>query len=220
MTADADRPLRVLLAHKHEPTRAGVTAALEAGGIRVAGEAADADALVDLARRAAADVALVDPLLPGGGARAAAELLRARDVAHVVMLAGGDVDDGQLFAALDAGASGFLLKDTDPDRLPHAVRGVADGEAAIPRILVPRVLAELRRRGSAGPPQLVADGRPLSEREWEVLQLLAEGLATREIARRLGISDVTVRRHVGALVAKLGVEDRAAAVRLLRRRAT
>jgi DNA-binding NarL/FixJ family response regulator len=187
----------------------------------VVGEAADA---AEVASIAAAhpdiDVALIKPALPGGGIAGAADLVRTGAARHVVMLASAGVDDEQLFAALDAGVTGYLLNDTDPERLAFAVEGVAGGEGALPRVLLPRVLEEFRRRGGSGAPALVPGGQPLSEREWQVLQLVAEGLATREVARRVGISEVTVRRHISAAVSKLGVRDRAAAVALVRQDAT
>lgn len=214
------RPLRILLADDHEPTRAGVREMLEAHGMEVVAEAATAAEVAAAATAAdAIDVALIEPQLPGGGADAAAALVLGRRARHVVMLAGGKVTNEALFAAIDAGADGYLLKDTDPERLAFAIQGVVDGEAAIPRQLVPRVLAEFRRRGRTGPRQLVPGAQPLSEREWEVLNLFGEGLTTHEVAERVGISGVTVRRHLSSAVGKLGVDGREAAIALVRRNA-
>jgi DNA-binding NarL/FixJ family response regulator len=125
-------------------------------------------------------------------------------------------DDEDLFAALRAGAAGYLLKDMDPARLAPALRGVVAGEAAVPRMLVARVVEEFRsseRRPSL--PLVRSRGARLTAREWEVLELLRERLTTGEIAHRLGLSTVTVRRHVSSILAKLRVPDRRAMQQLL-----
>jgi DNA-binding NarL/FixJ family response regulator len=162
------------------------------------------------------DLALLDISMPGGGIAAAEEIGICSPETAVVMLT-VSADESDLLAALRVGARGYLLKDTDPDRLALALRGVLDGEAAVPRTLVARLLGELRdrrplRSSGAGP-------QPLSEREREVLGLLRRGLRTREVAAHLGIAEVTVRRHVSVAVRKLGVADRAAAIELVSRRA-
>ena len=129
----------------------------------------------------------------------------------------GDVPtDEQLFGALRAGAVGYLLRGTDPDRLAHALRGVASGEAPIPRSLVTRLIAEFRRGDLGRIPMTGPGGERLSARESDVLALLAQGASTRAAAVALGVSEVTVRRHVSGAVAKLGVPDRAAALAALR----
>jgi DNA-binding NarL/FixJ family response regulator len=124
--------------------------------------------------------------------------------------------DEDLFAALVAGARGFPLKDTDPDRLPYAIAGVMKGEAAVPRTLMARLIDEFRARESAHQPLTGPTRQQLSGREHEVLRLMADGLTTRQIADRLSISAVTVRRHVSAAIEKLGVADRAGAVAAFR----
>jgi DNA-binding NarL/FixJ family response regulator len=108
------------------------------------------------------------------------------------------------------------LKDTDPERLPNALRGVLAGEAALPRDLVARLIDEFRDRGRRRLPLVAGRGVELTSREWEVLDLLAEELTTAEVAQRLFVSPVTVRRHISSIVEKLGAPDRAAAVRLFR----
>jgi DNA-binding NarL/FixJ family response regulator len=209
--------LRVLLADAQEATREGVRIALEAHGMEIVAEVDTAQDAELAALATTPDVCLIDADLPGGGVAAVAAITQTVPRTALVILA-ATADDDALFAALNAGARGFLLKDTDPDRLPFAVQGVVDGEAALPRVLVTRVLHEFRRRGNRGSiPDLVPGGEGLSDREWEVLVLLDGGFSTREIGRRLGISDVTVRRHVSGLVRKLGVPDRDGAVALLRR---
>lgn len=204
--------LRVLLADDHEPTLVGMRWALEHAGMRVVAEVTNGPDAVLAAIRTKPDVALLDINMPGGsGIEAAAQIARDAPETAVVMLSGVARDE-DLFAAVLAGARGFLLKDTDPDRLPHALKGVMKGEAAVPRALMARLIDEFRMRERSRVSLTGPGGERPSEREWEVLQLMAEGLNTGQIAERVGISDVTVRRHVSAVVEKLGVADRAAAV--------
>jgi DNA-binding NarL/FixJ family response regulator len=208
----------VLVADDHVPTRVSVRDALERGGFEVCAEAADATTSVALARAHHPDVALLDIHMPGDGLLAAAEITAHVPDTAVVMLTVSSADD-DLFAALKAGASGYLLKDTDPTRLPLALRGVLDGEAALPRTLVARVIDEFRTAA----PRLrlpVHGHRParLTTREWEVLDGLGRGLTTAEISEQLFISPVTVRSHVSAILRKLRVPNRADAVRVFRGR--
>jgi DNA-binding NarL/FixJ family response regulator len=208
---------RVVIADDHAPVRAGVRSALESGGFIVCAEAADAPGAVAAALRERPDVCLVDINMPGNGIAAAKEIVRQLPETAVVMLTVSRAD-ADLFDALCAGASGYLLKDTDPARLPLALRGVLDGEAALPRRLVALVIDEFReRRRHRRVPLMKGRGVDLTEREWEVLQLLRDGLSTSEIAGRLFIAQVTVRTHVSAILKKLHVPDRKAAVRLLER---
>jgi DNA-binding NarL/FixJ family response regulator len=188
---------------------------LEQGGFRVVGEAEDAAGAVEACVRERPDVALLDVYMPGNGIRAAAEITEVVPSTAVVMLTISQ-DDQDLFDALRAGAAGFLSKDTDPTRLAPALRGVLAGEAALPRKLTMKLIDAFReraRRRSA--PILEERGIALTDREWEVLEGLAEGEATGRIADRLGISPVTVRRHLSSVMTKLGVDDREAALRLL-----
>jgi len=208
----------VILADDHAPTRAGVKAALERAGFVVLAEAADADGAVGAAEREKPDVCLLDIHMPGNGISAAARITHADPDAAVVMLTVSR-DDNDLFDALRAGALGYLLKDTDPDRLPHALRGVLEGEAALPRALVARVVDEFRERGRRRRlPLAKTKGVELTSREWEVLELMRDNLTTAEIAERLFISQVTVRSHISALLKKLRVPDRKAALKLLEER--
>ena len=211
---------RVLVADDHVPTRAAVRDALERGGFDVCAEAPDAATSVALARELRPDVALLDIHMPGDGIRAAGEIAAHVPGTSVVMLTVSS-DEGDLFAALKAGASGYLLKDTDPVRLPLALRGVLDGEAALPRALVARVLEEFRTGGASSWSRVPVLGRRpgrLTNREWEVLEGLGDGLTTAEISERLFISPVTVRSHVSSILRKLRVPNRAGAVRALRAR--
>ena len=212
MSADA---VRVVIADDHAALRGGIRRSLEADGFEVCGEAADAAEAVALAERERPAVCLLDGHMPGGGIHAAERIASAAPETVVVMLTVSRNDD-DLFGALRAGAAGYLLKDTDPDRLPHAIRGVLGGEAAVPRDLVARVIDEFRSGGTTRRLRLPGRrGAALTSREWEVLDLMAEGSSTADIAAALGVAPVTVRRHVSAILRKLEVSDRAAAVRLL-----
>jgi two-component system nitrate/nitrite response regulator NarL len=207
--------LSVVIADDHAPTRAGVRDALDGAGFAVVAEAHDADGAVDAALREQPDVCLLDIHMPGGGIAAAATIGERLPATAVVMLTVSR-DDDDLFASLKAGAMGYLPKDMDPGRLAAALRGVLDGEAAVPRALMARVLREFRnteRKRSL--PFLKQRGVHLTGREHEVLEMLRGGLTTGEIADRIGRSPVTVRRHVSAILAKLDVPDRGAMARLL-----
>jgi DNA-binding NarL/FixJ family response regulator len=207
---------RLLIADDHPPARAGVRYTFERAGWTVCAEVGDAIAAVEAARREHPDVCLLDIHMPGGGGIRAARDITAERVDTAVVMLTVSRDDGDVFDALQAGASGYLLKDMDPDRMPQALEGVLAGEAALPRTLVSRVLEEFRgrtrRRG------IVARRGPasaLSSREWEVLDLLGDGCSTSEIAERLFISTATVRSHVASVLRKLRVADRAQAVELM-----
>ena len=209
------RPLTVLIADDHAPTRAGVRCALEDGGFQAVAEVNRGDAAVDAALRERPDVCVLDIHMPDGGIAAAARITERLPGTAVVMLTVSREDE-DLFAALRAGALGYLLKDMDPGRLAAALRGVLSGEAALPRALVARVVEEFRtaeRKPSV--PLVERSGATLTAREWEVLELLREQLSTAQIAQRLGLSDVTVRRHVSSILAKLRVPDRRTMARLL-----
>ncbi len=220
--ASADRPiaeLRVVVADDHAPTRAWVRSALESGGCVVVGEASDAAGAVTAVDDAVAadglDVALLDVRMPGYGVMAAYEITTTHPGLAVVMLTASR-DDEDLFGALRAGASGYLLKDMDPARLPDALRGVVRGEGAMPPWLVLKVIEQFR----AEPPRRLSRwSRPgtarLTEREAEVLDLMVEGRTTDQIARRMFVAPVTVRTHVRAVLKKLRVPDRESAVRLV-----
>lgn len=152
--------------------------------------------------------------MPGNGIAAARVITDEVPTSTVVMLTVSQNDD-DLFAALRAGAAGYLLKDTDPTRLPLALNGVLKGEAALPRVLVGKLIDEFRARGKRRG-VLGKEGRTnLTSREMEILELLREGLSTKEIGQRLFVTPVTVRTHISSILKKLKVPDRAAAIRLL-----
>ena len=209
-----NRP-RVLLADDHFPVRANVRRRLEEDGFELCAETADAASAVEAALRERPDICLLEVKLPGDGLAAAAEICERVPDAAVVMLT-ASAEESDLFAALRAGASGYLLKDMDPERLGHALRGVLDGEAALAPRLVARLIEDYRRLARArrlrvGGPR----GAELTKRESEVVALMQEGFGTAEIAARLGVSPVTVRRHISEVLRKLGVSDRESALRLV-----
>jgi DNA-binding NarL/FixJ family response regulator len=211
----SERQITVLLADDHAAVRAGIKLALAGEGFDVVAEAADGPEAVRQAIGSRPDIALLDVRMPGSGITAAEEIVAALPETVVVMLTVSR-DDDDLFAALRAGASGYLLKDTDPGRLPFALRGVLSGEAALPRGLVARLIEEFRTRGKRRRlPLMRQRGVELTDREWEVLELLHDGCSTAEIGTRLKISPVTVRRHVSEILKKLRVTSRAEAIRLV-----
>jgi DNA-binding NarL/FixJ family response regulator len=195
-------------------SRSGLRVVLDGNGFEVCAEADDAAQAVKAALRTRPDLCVIDVELPGGGIAAAGEISQTLPDTSVVMLTLSRRDE-DVFAALRAGAAGYLPKDADPGRLPQALRGVLGGEAALPRTLTARLIKEFRRTGDAG--VRLPDGRPveLTPRELEVLELLRRGLTTEQVASSLGVAKVTVRRHVSGVLKKLGVPDRAAALRLL-----
>jgi DNA-binding NarL/FixJ family response regulator len=206
---------RVLIADDHPPTRAGVRLALERASFTICAEAWTADGAVEGALRERPDICLLDIHMPGNGIAAAVKIASAVPTTSIVMLTVSHEDE-DLFAALRAGAVGYLLKTTDPERLPYALEGVMKGEAALPRSLVPRILAEFRNGSRRRRPAIGPGAGDLTDREWEVLELLGEGLTTADIAKRLFISQATVRTHVASTLHKLRAPNRKAAVALLK----
>lgn len=205
-----------MLVEEHPALRAGVRKVLELDGFAVCAEASNADDGLRAVERERPDVCLVG--LPPEG-----ETLRmisaisdgANGAGTVAIVLTGSRSAEAMIDSIRAGAGGYLLKGMDPARLPLAVRGVLEGEAAVPRTLAVRLMEEVRRVGGA-PKMLLADERlvGLTPRQWEILTLMADRLGTAEIAERLALSPVTVRRHVADLLRRLGVEDREAAVKL------
>jgi DNA-binding NarL/FixJ family response regulator len=204
----------VLVADDDAAARAGVRNALEAAGLEVCAEASDATGAVEAAARSLPDICLLDPDLSGSGIAAIETITTQWPNIRVVAFPASS-DDAQLFASLEAGASGYLVKDIDPASLPVAVARVFDGEAALPRGLAARLIQEFRNRQRT---TRLSRLRDLTNRELEVLELLRQGLTTAEIAERLFVEQVTVRTHIASILKKLGVPDRQAAIRLLGRR--
>ena len=205
--------IRVLLVDDHAVVRQGLRAFLQLQpDIEVVGEAASGPEAVEAAASHRPDVVLMDLVMPGGdGVTAIAALTRANPLVRVLALS-SFADDDQVFGAMQAGAAGYLLKDVEPDDLAAAIRRVHAGQPA----LDPEVTARLMRR-VAEPPAAVAE--QLTPREFDVLRLVVEGFANKEIAHRLAITEKTVKTHVSSILQKLGVPDRtSAAVLALRRR--
>ena len=207
--------IRVVIADDHARMRGRVRDALESGGCDVCGEGATAADAVRLVQEHHPDVALLDIHMPGNGIQAARDIVRASPEVAVVMLT-QSAEDEDLFDSLRAGASGYLLKDTDPTQLADRLRGVLAGEGAMSARLVARVMDEFRAPTKRRFGRPTAAAAKLSAREWEVMQLLSEGLTTDEVARRLFLSATTVRVHVSSVLKKLRVKDREGAFRLLR----
>lgn len=205
----------MVMADDHARIRGRVRSALEAGGCEVCAEGATADEAVALAIEHEPDVVLLDIHMPGNGIRAARQISNRLPGTAIVMLTQSR-DDEDLFDSLRAGASGYLLKDTDPAELPNALRGVLAGEAAIPASLVTRVLAEFRSADRSGFRRRSAAAAKLSERESEVMELLGQGHSTEEVGKRLFVSPTTVRVHVSTVLRKLRAKDRESAFKLLR----
>jgi DNA-binding NarL/FixJ family response regulator len=178
--------------------------------IEVVGEAADGHEAVAAARRLRPDVVLMDIRMPGlNGIDATTRLLEDEGAPRVVVVTTFDSDE-YVFAALRAGASGFLLKDAPEDQLIAAIHTVADGGALLAPSVTRRLLDHYARHApAAAPPAVVAE---LTVRETEVFRLVARGLSNAEIARQLWMSEHTVKTHVAHLLAKLGVRDRVQAV--------
>lgn len=212
---DTEHP-RVVIAAPHPPTRTGVRLVLEREGFIVSAEEATGPRAVAAALRDPPDVCLLDVDLPGGGIEAAAAIRAQLPETQVIML-GATATDADLFGALEAGASGYLLEEMNPARLGRVLHGVLRGEAALPRELTARVIAEFRAR-TRGPNLVRRSAHDLTSREWEVFDCLREGLSTRAIAKRLFVTDTTVRRHVGSILRKLDVPTRDAAVEVVGQR--
>jgi two-component system nitrate/nitrite response regulator NarL len=208
-------PARVLIADDHAPTRDDLVRILDGDRrFAVCAVAADAAEAVGAARRERPDLCLLDVRMPGNGIAAAWEITACLPATRVVVLTVSR-DDGDLFAALRAGARGYLLKDLPAERIPDALATVIEGEVAMPPALVARLAEQFRdsaprRRGLLH----MAAGVRLTSREWEVLELMRRGMTTAEIARRLFISQATVRSHIASTLAKLRVPDRRAAIRM------
>jgi DNA-binding NarL/FixJ family response regulator len=204
--------IRVLLADDQSLVRAGFRMILECeADIDVVGEAADGDEAVSATRRLKPDVVLMDIQMPGGDGLAATRRVTADpDRRSRVLILTTFERDEYVFEALQAGASGFLLKNAPPEELVHAVRVVATGDALLAPSVTRRVIEQFARRPVE--PDVRARVQSLTQREREVLLLLARGLSNSELAAELFVSEGTVKTHLSSLLAKLGLRDRVQAV--------
>ena len=205
--------IRVLLADDHQLVRTGFRVILEIeDDIEVVGEAADGKQAVDLARDLDPDVVLMDVEMPGMDGLAATRLITAENGPSVLILTTFDRDE-YLFEALQAGASGFLLKNGTPEALTEAVRVIARGDALLAPEITRRVISAFARPGGAGSTgQEARRLDDLTPREHEVLVLLAGGATNAEIATELFLGETTVKTHVSRVLMKLGARDRTQAV--------
>lgn len=197
-------PLRILIADDHAIVREGLRALLATEpGMTLVGEAVDGVEVVALARRLQPDVILLDMVMPRrDGLAALSELQQLERPARVLVLTSFAEDD-QIFPAIKAGALGYLLKDSSPGELLQAIRSVARGEASLHPVVARRLIRELNQ-----PPALPPTEAPLTEREVEVLRLVAQGLSNDDIAARLVVSERTVRTHVSNILEKLHLANR------------
>jgi DNA-binding NarL/FixJ family response regulator len=207
--------IRVLIGDGDAATRAELRQTVESDSRFVCvAEVSHAPGAVEEAVRSRPDVCLLAVELPGNGISAAWEICSRLPESGVVMLTDSG-EERQLFAALNAGATGYLPRSMDRDRLTHVLAGVAQGETAIPRSLMRHVVDRFRDRGARRRtvvPEI--NGIRLTSREWQVLALLCERRSTAEIARQLIVSPATVRTHVASIVRKLRVTDRKALLAL------
>ncbi|TXS58195.1 response regulator [Streptomyces sp. t39] len=196
-------PIRILIVDDHPVVRDGLRGSLERdAAFTVTAEAADGEEAVALYRAHAADVVLMDLRMPRmGGVEATKRLMELDPSCRILVLTTYDTDS-DVVGALAAGATGYLLKDTSREELIRAVRSAADGQSVLSPAITSRVLNQVRSKPRG----------PLSERELEVLRLIAEGNTNRQVAGKLVISQATVKTHLLHIYEKLGVNDRAAAV--------
>lgn len=199
--------MRVLLADANALARRGLRVTLEADDdLEVVAEVEDARTAIDLSAQLRPDVAVIDAHLPGGGLAACGAISSSDSVRVAVLAAGMDLRD--LTAAVRAGAAGYLLRDSAVDEAVATVRALADGTGFISSALVAPVLAALADRGGGGLTPPGPGASRLTRREREVLTLVAEGLGNRDIAKRLFISENTVKNHLRGILEKLGLRSR------------
>ena len=196
--------MRVLIVDDHQVVRQGLRTFLELqDDMQVIGEAADGDSAVEMARELRPDVVLMDLVMPGMDGIAATEQIVAAGLPTKVIVLTSFTEDDRVFPAIEAGASSYLLKDVTPDALVEAVRAVHRGEARLHPDIAKKLMERVARPN--GP---VGQGVTLSERELDVVRLVAQGLSNHAIAAALFISEKTVKTHVSSILGKLQLADR------------
>jgi two-component system nitrate/nitrite response regulator NarL len=208
-------PLRVLLVEDSEPARLGLTEKLTAAGFRIAGVAASVAVARALAPRLAFDMAVIDVYLPDGDGIELAAELRALDASTTIVILTISQKPNDLLRALRAGADGYLTKDFSGERLGESLRAAARGETPISRGMTPVLVREFQRQNRVRRARSRAVRERLTPREWQILSLLADGKSTAVIAGELVVSIETVRSHVKAVMRKLQVHTRVAAIACL-----
>ncbi|WP_427134911.1 response regulator [Pseudarthrobacter sp. S9] len=213
IAAPPTRPIRVLLVDDQALVRMGFRMVLDAqDGVEVVGEAADGGTGIDMSRTLAPDVVLMDVRMPDTDGIAATRLIvQECPQSRVIVLTTFDLDE-YAFAALRAGASGFLLKDVGPAELLTAIRAVAGGDAAISSRVSRRMLDLFSQRLPSGPPSGDGAVAALTPREAEILSAIAGGLTNTEIGEQMFVAESTVKSHVGRILMKLRLRDRVHAV--------
>jgi DNA-binding NarL/FixJ family response regulator len=203
--AQRPAPIRLLIVDDHPVVRDGLRGMFDGNDeFDVVGEAPDGVTAVARAMALRPDVVLMDLRMPGGGGVSAISQMAERKLAARILVLTTYDTDSDVLAAIEAGATGYLLKDAPPDELLRGVRAAARGDSVLSPSVASRLVGRMRAPAAAS--------EPLSQRELEVLGLVARGVGNREAAARLFISEATVKTHLMHIYAKLGVNDRAAAV--------
>lgn len=196
--------IRILIADDHAIVREGLRSLIETeAGMQLVGEASDGEVAVLLFKSLRPDVTLLDLMMPRKDGISAIQEIRQVDPQARILVLTSFAEDDQVFPAIKSGALGYLLKDSSPHELLQAIREVHNGDSFLDPVIARKLIQELNR-----PPDLPPTPDPLSEREEEVIKLIAEGLSNQEIADRLVISERTVRNHVGNILAKLHLANR------------
>jgi DNA-binding NarL/FixJ family response regulator len=204
------QPIRVVLADDHAVVRKGIREFLEEqGDITVLAEAADGNSALTLIQDHAPDVAVLDIQMPGPNGIEVTRALRAAGSLVAILILTAYDDDPYIMAGIQAGANGYVLKSAAPDEIIRAVRAVHEGQSAVDPIVAAKLMAHVAALRSV-PPTLAAE--PLTDRELEVLALVAKGLTNRAIGHQLGISDRTVQGHLANIYGKMGASSRTEAV--------
>ena len=198
------QPIRILIADDHPVVRRGFRYLIEATpDMALVGEAKDGLEAVEKTRLLKPDIILLDLVMPQLDGLAALRTIKQEFPEARILVVTSFAEDDQVFPAIKAGASGYLLKDTSPDALLQAIRDVYQGQSSLHPTIARKVMQELSQ-----PPSLPPTAEPLTEREVEVLKLVAQGLSNPDISRKLGITEGTVRVHISRILSKLHLANR------------